>query len=147
MTPTPPPTNATFKMLLPFLHLWIIGLRGLLSNLDQMVYYLNYRLFCKFLLFLHHNYHVSLVHQWSVGNKYILIHYCTAVFQYWMIPVVQYHPVLKNSSAIMALFLFHNLFDGVLESENPDFNVFLCFFFSLVDMLNTLKTELRPLTA
>ena len=37
---------------------------------------------------------------------FILMHYCAGVFQYGVIPVVQYHPVWENTSAIMALFLF-----------------------------------------
>ncbi len=38
----------------------------------------------------------------------VLIHYCTGVFEYGVILLlVQYHPVFENTSAIMALFLFH----------------------------------------
>ncbi len=50
------------------------------------------------------------------------------VFQ-WLIQWLQYQPVLKNTSAIMALFLFHTSVDGVLDQKNPDLNVFLKHFF------------------
>ncbi len=48
----------------------------------------------------------------------ILTHYCTGV------PVVQYHSVLENTSAIMDSFLFHTSVDGVLDPENWNLNVF-----------------------
>ncbi len=49
----------------------------------------------------------------------VLIHYCTVVLQYGVIllPVVQYHPVLQNNSAIMVLFLFHTSFSSALDQK------------------------------
>ncbi len=62
---------------------------------------------------------------------------------------VQYHPVLKNTSAIMALFLLHTSGSDVMDTKIPDLNVFFQVFFvkisSLVGEQSSLKTKLHPL--
>ncbi len=43
---SPPPTDATLKMSLHFLHLWKIGQKGFLLDFEKMVSLLNYRPEC-----------------------------------------------------------------------------------------------------
>ncbi len=43
---SPPPTDASLKISLHFLHLWSIGQKGFLLYFKNMVYWLNHRLKC-----------------------------------------------------------------------------------------------------
>ncbi len=40
---SPPPTDATLKISLHFLHLWSVGQKSFLSDFEKMVYWPNYR--------------------------------------------------------------------------------------------------------